>query len=155
MRRVFFSFHFARDAWSVSQIRNSWVANPNHAAQPYLDKAQWEAVKRQGDRAIQSWIDKQMSGTSVTAVLIGPETLGRKWVRYEIDQSLKTGKGLLGITIENMRQANGEADSWTRYTTYGPFAGSLHSAPIYSWIGGNGRQNLGRWIEDAAGKMGR
>ena len=155
MRRVFFSFHFARDAWSVGQIRNSWIANRQHGSQTFLDKAQWEQVKRSGDRAIQSWIDRQMDGTSVTVVLIGPQTLGRKWVQYEIDRSLRNGKGLLGITMEGMTQSNGMADNWTRYESYGPFAGPLRSAPIYSWKSDNGRGNLGAWVETAARKVGR
>ena len=155
MRRVFFSFHYARDAWSVGQIRNSWIGNPHHAAQPILDKAQWEQVMRQGDRAIQNWIDRQMSGTSVTAVLIGPETLSRPWVRYEIERSLANGKGLLGITMEDMKQANRTIDHWTRYATYGPFVRSAQSAPIYSWVYDNGRHNLGAWVEEAARNVGR
>lgn len=155
MRRVFFSFHFARDAWSVGQIRNSWVANAYRDAQPILDKAQWEQVKRRGDRSIQNWIDRQMDGTSVTAVLIGPQTLSRKWVRYEVDRSTRNGKGIIGITMENMIQSNRTADAWTQYATYGPFAGPLKSVPIYSWINDNGRQNLGHWVESAAKKVGR
>lgn len=155
MRRVFFSFHYARDAWSVGQIRNSWVANPAHGAQLFMDKAQWESVKRQGDQAIRSWIDRQMDGASVTVVLIGPETLGRKWVRYEVDRSLRNGKGLIGVTMEGIVQSNRIADHWDRYTTYGPFSGPLRTAPIYSWVRDSGRVNLGRWVEDAARKVGR
>lgn len=155
MRRVFFSFHYARDAWSVGQVRNSWVGNPYHAAQPILDKAHWEQVKRSGDQAIRNWIDRQMDGTSVTVVLIGPETLGRKWVQYEVDRSLRNAKGILGITLEGIIQSNRVADNWTRYTSYGPFSGSMRSAPVYSWIGDSGRQNLSSWVEAAAKKVGR
>lgn len=154
-RRVFFSFHYARDSWSVAQIRNSWVANPLHGAQPYLDKAQWEAIRRQGDASIRRWIDGQMNGTSVTVVLIGPETLHRRWVRYEIDRSQREGKGLLGVTMEGIRQSNGHSDSWNRYAAYGPFIAPNNTAPIYSWIGDGGRANLGRWIEEAARRVGR
>lgn len=149
-RRVFFSFHFDRDAWSVSQIRNSWVANPQHLSQPFLDKAHWETIKRRGDAAVRSWINTQMSGTSVTVVLIGPETLNRRWVRYEVDQSLGQGKGLIGITMEGMRQPNGHSDMWHNYAAYGPFAMPYNTAPIYSWMQHNGRQNIGGWIEGAA-----
>lgn len=155
MRRVFFSFHFARDAWSVGQIRNSWLGNPDHQAQPILDKAAWEQVERRGDAAIQNWIDQQMNGTSVTAVLIGPQTLSRRWVKYEVDQSLKAGKGILGITMENMIQADRTSDVWTQYQTYGPFTGPARTAPVYSWINDNGRQNLSTWVETAARKAGR
>ena len=155
MRRVFFSFHYARDCWSVSQVRNSWLANPFHAAQPFYDRAAWEQVKRKGDVAIKSWIDSQIRGTSVTAVLIGPQTLNRKWVQYEVDESLRLGKGLLGITLENMKQSNGIIDSWNRYSTYGPLSGRDTSYPIYSWTSSSGRKNLPAWVESAARVAGR
>ena len=154
-RRVFFSFHYARDAWSVGQIRNSWIGNPRHEAQPFLDKAQWETIQRRGDAAIRTWINTQMTGTSVTVVLIGPQTLGRPWVQYEIDRSQKEGKGLLGITMEGMKQSNGQLDNWTQYTAYGPFTQPYNTAPIYSWVHDNGRQNMSQWIEAAAKRAGR
>lgn len=155
MRRVFFSFHYVRDCWSVSQVRNSWLGNPDHEATPFLDKAQWEQVKRNGDQAIKRWIDNQLNGTSVTVVLIGPETLNRRWVRYEIDQSLHQRMGLIGVTLENMRQSDQRIDAWNRYASYGPFIQAKQTHPIYSWTADDGRQNLGRWIEQAALAAGR
>ena len=62
-RRVFFSFHYVRDNWRVSQVRNSWVTKPDREAAGYIDKAGWEKVERQGDRAIKNWIDAQLIGT--------------------------------------------------------------------------------------------
>lgn len=155
MRKVFFSFHYARDCWSVSQIRNSWLANQYHDSQPFYDKAQWEQIKRSGPAAIRNWIDKQLQGTSVTVVLIGPQTLQRPWVKYEIDQSLKLGKGLIGITMEDMKQSDQTLDNWTRYVTYGPFGGQGTQKPIYSWTVHGGRQNLATWVEAAARAVGR
>jgi hypothetical protein len=152
MRKVFFSFHYARDCWSVSQVRNSWLLNPFHEAQPFYDKAHWEQVKRSGPANIRSWIDNQLKGTSVTVVLIGPDTLSRPWVKYEIDETLRLGKGLLGVTLENMKQSNQSIDAWNRYTTYGPLNGASGTHKVYSWITENGRQNLPHWIEDAAAK---
>ena len=87
VRRVFFSFHYERDAWRASQVRNSWVTKPDREAAGFWDAAEWEKVKKQGDAAIKRWIDKGLEGTSVTVVLIGTETCSRKWVRYEIQKS--------------------------------------------------------------------
>lgn len=155
MRKVFFSFHYARDCWSVSQVRNAWVGNPHHDAQPFLDKAEWESIKRSGDTSIRRWIDGQLNGTSVTVVLIGPQTLNRPWVRYEIDETLRLKKGLLGVTLENMMQSNRELDLWNQYSTYGSLNGSNGSHPVYSWTVENGRQNLSTWVEQAAQRAGR
>jgi MTH538 TIR-like domain (DUF1863) len=155
MRRVFFSFHYDRDAWSVAQVRNSWLANPLHETQPFQDRAAWEQVKRRGDLAIKEWIDSQLKGSSVTVVLIGPETLQRRWVRYEIEESLRLKMGLIGVTLEGIKQANQGIDNWTRYQTYGPFDPSKTTHSVYSWIQHEGRQNLGRWIEKAATEVNR
>ncbi len=70
-RRVFFSFHYDRDVRRVAQIRNSWVVRAGNETQPFVDKAEWESIKRTGSQAIERWIDKQLDGTSVTVVLIG------------------------------------------------------------------------------------
>lgn len=155
MRRVFFSFHYDRDAWSVAQVRNSWLANPFHQTQPFRDRAAWEQVKRQGDNAIKRWIDSQLKGSSVTVVLIGPETLSRRWVRYEVDESLRLGMGLLGVTLNGMKQANQTIDSWDRYSTYGSFAGQNPTHSVYGWLHDNGRQNLAGWVERAASNANR
>jgi hypothetical protein len=154
-RRVFFSFHYQRDNWSVGQIRNSWLANPYHVAQPFYDHAAWEQIKRRGEAAIKRWIDEQLNGSSVTVVLVGPETMGRRWVKYEIDESLRLRKGLLAVTLEGIRQRNGAPDLWNNYTAYGPFIHGQQTHAVYSWNGDNGRANLAGWIELAARQAGR
>ena len=57
----------------------------------------WEAVKKKGEDAIRAWVDDQLTGTSVTVVLIGAETSERKYVSYEIAQRHKKGNGMLGM----------------------------------------------------------
>jgi len=109
-RRVFFSFHYERDVWRAGQVRNSWVAKPDREAAGFWDAAEWEEVKKKGDAAIKEWIDKQLKGTSVTAVLIGAETSTRKYVGYEIEQSFNKGNGLLGIYIHNLKDTDGKTD---------------------------------------------
>src|SRR6266850_269697 len=108
-RRVFFSFHYERDCWRASQIRNSWVTQDRESA-GFWDAASWEEVKRRGDSEIERWIDKQLTGTSVTVVLIGSETADRKYVGYEIKETFSKGNGMLGIRIHNMKDMNGRPD---------------------------------------------
>ena len=45
-RRVFFSFHYARDVRRIVQVRNSWLLRPGSEAQPFYDKADWEEAKQ-------------------------------------------------------------------------------------------------------------
>jgi len=156
-RRVFFSFHHDRDVFRVGQIRNAWVVTGEAA--PLLDHAAWETVKRQGDAAIKNWIDNQLHGASVTCVLIGAETANRPWVQYEIRKSLQDGKGLLGVTVHNMKSI----DQKTDYAGANPFSlvkltdGTLLSqhVSIYDWVQHDGRNNIGSWIEAAAKQFGR
>ncbi len=109
-RRVFFSFHYERDIWRASQVRNSWVTKSDREAAGFWDAAAWEEVKKKGDEAIKRWIRSQLEGTSVTVVLIGKETSNRKWVRFEIKESHKNGKGILGVYIHNIKDQNGNTD---------------------------------------------
>lgn len=147
-RKVFFSFHYARDSWRVSKVRNSG-AIANFEKSPFYDKADWETLKRQGDQAIKNWIDGQLSGTSVTVVLIGAQTYSRRWVKYEISKSIELGKGLIGVNISGIKDRLGNTDS-----NMGP--NPLPSAyPIYKWNHNNGAENLGKWVETAAIKAGR
>ena len=146
-RKVFFSFHYDRDAWRVGKVRNSNVIG-NFDKSPFYDKAKWETIKRQGDEAIKRWINEQLSGTSVTVVLIGKETASRRWVKYEIQRSIELGKGLLGIDISKIKDHNGQTDA----TGVNPLPIGY---PKYKWNHDNGGENLGRWIELAAQKAGK
>jgi hypothetical protein len=141
-RKVFFSFHFDRDSWRVAQVRNSNVVS-GYDKNPFYDKADWEAVKKKGEAAVKKWIDDQLKGTSVTVVLIGQETSTRPWVKYEIEQSVALGKGLIGIDISKISDSSGQTDE----TGANPLPAGY---PYYRWNNDNGRENLGAWIEDAA-----
>ena len=158
-RKVFFSFHHKGDIGRIGQVRNSWLTKGEDAG--YVDEANWESIKRQGDGAVKKWIDTQLNGTSVTVVLIGSETASRPWVNYEIKESHKKKNGLLGIYIHNCKDFR---NSSSCYKGENPFSkiklmdSSRTLAdiyPTYDWINDNGYQNIGKWIEDAARKAGR
>jgi len=154
-RRVFFSFHYERDIWRASQIRNSWVTKPDREAAGFWDAAEWEKVKKQGDPAIKRWINKQIEGTSVTVVLVGAETFDRKWVRYEIQRSIERGNGIVVVYIHNLKDKNGNTDkrSDTSLVIDGRDLTELY--PCYDWRNDDGYQNLGDWVDRAALIAGR
>ena len=101
-RRVFFSFHYDEDINRSMIVRNSWVIQGKEAA-GFIDKAEFEKIKRNGENAVCKWIDKQLEGTSITIVLIGKETLNRPFVQYEIIKSIERGNAIIGIHIHNLR----------------------------------------------------
>jgi hypothetical protein len=160
-RRTFFSFHYERDVWRAGQVRNSWVTQDREDA-GFGDSAAWEEVKKKGKTAIETWIDDQLRGTSVTVVLIGAETSEREYVGYEIKQSHNRGNGLLGIYIHNMKDASGKTDTfgknplenWTVQRD-GRTVRLSEIYPTYDWVINDGRKNMGDWIEAAAKKAGR
>jgi len=161
VRRVFFSFHYERDIWRASQVRNSWVTKDREDA-GFIDAASWEEIQKQGDDAIKRWINNQLDGTSVTVVLIGAETSGRKWVDYEIEQSYNKKNGLLGVYIHNMKDQNGRTDTkgsnpFSRWYIERDgkkvFFSDIY--PTYDYVNDDGYNNFADWVEKAAKNAGR
>ena len=156
-RQSFFSFRYKNDNWRASIVRNSWVTQDKKAS-GFFDSADWEEVKKKSDSAIEKWIDSQLTGTSVTVVLIGSDTAGKKWIDYEITSSHKKGNGILGIYVHNVKDRN------SRTSTKGknPFsnwkftrADKTITYPVYDWVNDDGYKNLGDWIETAAKEAGK
>lgn len=160
-RCVFFSFHYDRDIWRVSQIRNSGVVPlAGVTSAGFIDSAAWESIKRQGDDAIRKWIDRELEGTSVTVVLIGTETANRQWVNYEIVQSVKRNNGLLGVYIDNVKDVHGQmcargANPFDSVTWKHSGRALSETYPTYDWVTDDGRRNLAGWIEAAAKRADR
>lgn len=156
-RRVFFSFHYDNDINRSMTVRNSWVTQGKEAA-GFVDKAEFEKIKRTGETAVHNWIDNQLNGTSVTVVLIGSETLNRPFVQYEICESLKRGNGVIGVYIHNIRDMITQKGSMkgNPHTVIGYYNDSSPAYfdnvcdGIYDYTYDNGYANLGAWIENAA-----
>ena len=106
-RRAFFSFHYKPDNWRAAKVRNIGAIDGN---KPATDN-DWETVKKGGDTAIKKWIAEQMSGRSCVIVLVGAKTAGRKWIDYEIEKAWNDGKGLLGIHVNKLTDADGNASA--------------------------------------------
>src|SRR5688500_5543091 len=127
-RRVFFSFHYQNDIWRANQVRNAHIVD-GCAAAGFQDASLWEETKKKGDAAVKKLIDDGLAGSTVTVVLIGSETASRKYVDYEITQSIARGNGLLGIYIHNLKDQHGR----TAYQGAVPPALSAANAPVYNW----------------------
>jgi hypothetical protein len=110
-RRVFFSFHYQQDIFRVNVIRNAGVVLGTAAA-GFHDGSLWEKTKKKGTTAVKRLIDKGLDGTSVTCVLIGQKTAKRRFVNYEIEQSIERGNGLLGIHINCIKDIKGQTNFW-------------------------------------------
>lgn len=161
-RRVFFSFHYDEDINRSMIVRNSWVTQGKEAA-GFIDKAEFEKIKRNGENAVCKWIDKQLEGTSITIVLIGKETLNRPFVQYEIIKSIERGNAIIGIHIHNLRDmitqrttVKGNPHTIIGYYNDGtPAYFEYICDDLYDYLEDNGYYNLGSWIEKAALKKGK
>lgn len=145
-RRVFFSFKYKQDVSRAMVVRNSWITQGRTAA-GFIDAADFEKLKRQGEAAIKRWIDDQLDGTSVTVVLVGEKTCNSRWVKYEIEKSKAIHHGLLGIDISKIKDLDGNTAKRCGEIPQG------HK--FYYWNRDEGYKNMGDWIEKAAKDAGR
>lgn len=102
-KRVFFSFHY-QDVidFRANVVRNSWISKPDREEAGFFDHSLWESARKKDPDALKRLINDGLEGSSVTAVLIGSESYGRRWVRYEIMKSLERGNKLLGVHINSV-----------------------------------------------------
>lgn len=155
-RRIFFSFHYKPDNWRAAQVRNMGVVEGNR---PATDN-DWESVTQGGDSAIKKWIDDQMFGKSCAVVLIGSQTSGRKWIKYEIEKAWSDGRGLVGIHIHGLKNSLGNQSTKGANPFYNTFTGDgkrlsnivnnydtpyKSSTYVYDYI----KDNISDWVEEA------
>ena len=113
------------------------------AAAGFVDASIWEEAKKKGDKTIKAMIDAALKNTTVTVVCVTYGTAQRKFINYEIDQSLKKGNGLVAVQIHHLKDQDSNTGS----------AGAIPSqieangfkAYKYSSI-----EKLQKWIEEAA-----
>lgn len=145
-RHVFFSFKYKQDVSRAMVVRKSWVTQGKKAA-GFIDAADFEKLKKQGDTAIKNWIDNQLDGTSVTVVLVGEKTCSSRWVKYEIKKSIEIGNGLIGIDVSKIKDLNGDKSDRCGKIPKG--------YKFYLWYKHDGYNNMSDWIEEAATEAGR
>jgi hypothetical protein len=138
--RTFFSFYYNDDVWRASNVRKCGALNQNDVE--FIDASLWEEAETKGDAAIKKLVDDALARSTVTAVLIGENTSSRKWVTYEINESIRLGKGLFGVHVYRIKDQNGQE------STQG--ANPLPSDyPVYLWNSDKGAENLGKWVDKA------
>jgi len=97
--KIFYSFDYDTDVFRVQQIRQIGVLEGNEPVTPN----KWESVKKEGDSAIQKWIDEGIANCECFICLIGEHTYTSKWVDYEIRKAWALKKPIIGIYIDDLR----------------------------------------------------
>jgi hypothetical protein len=156
-RKIFYSFHYAPDNWRVSQVRNIGAIEDN---KPAKDN-DWETITKGGDKAIETWINEQMSGRSCVVVLIGAATANRKWINHEIEKAWNAKKGVVGVHIHNLKNSEGKISSkgdnpFDRFTLSNGTKKLSSVVKVYDPIGADStavykhiKENLEKWIDEA------
>ena len=153
-KRVFFSFYYENDLSRALVVKNNWALKENEESS-FINKAEFERIKRDGEDSIRRWIDKQLAGTSVTVVLIGSETLDSKYVQYEIEQSYERGNAIMALKIgkvKNLSQKTSISQSVVKIVGKKKNGELLWFDEIidgeYDYIKNDGYNNLEKWIEN-------
>lgn len=103
-RYTFFSFHYKRDLFRVNIVRNSNVIRSGRVdpSPSFFDASLWEKSERTNPDSLKNLIRSGMDRTSVACILAGTETWSRRWVRYELAQTIVQKKGLLTVKIHGL-----------------------------------------------------
>lgn len=113
--RIYFSFHY-QDVVDLRAdvVRNHWLAKADREDAGFFDELTWGDASMAGPASFKRLITSGLGDTSVTCVLIGTQTSARRWVRYEIVESIQRGNRLIGVHI------NGIPDKSQRTKAPGP-----------------------------------
>lgn len=149
---VFYSFHFDNDVMRVQQIRQMGMIDGDEP----VSKNDWETVKKNGNAAIEKWIDDNMKYKRCVVVLIGTDTHRRPWVIHEIKKAWEDGRGLLGIHIHNLNCPNNGTCSKGK-NPFDQFTfknnGVVVVPPVYDPPASNAynhiKDNLAAWVDGA------
>ncbi|TCN28164.1 TIR-like protein DUF1863 [Kribbella orskensis] len=155
-KSAFFSFYYQRDNWRVQQVMKMGAVE----GQPLLNSQDWETVEKQGPKAVENWIEKQMKYKSAVVVLVGAQTAKRPWVKYEITKAWNERRPLVGIRIHGLADVNSKTDflgpnpfnevglqgggTVGSYVTLHDPVGS-NSQAVYASI----KNNIGSWVDNA------
>lgn len=98
--KIYFSHDL--DEPRADVVRKHWLAQPGREEAGFFDALTWGDATMAGPATIRQLLANALDNTSVTCVLIGPQTHGQRWVRYEIIQSIQRRNLLLGVHISGI-----------------------------------------------------
>ena len=110
--KVYFSHDL--DEPRADVVRNHWLSQPGREEAGFFDALTWGDATMAGPGTIKRLLANALNNTSVTCVLIGSQTSGKRWVRYEIVESIQRRNLLIGVHI------NGIPDKRQQTKSMGP-----------------------------------
>lgn len=158
---VYFCFHQERDADRANFVSACTATVDSNRFSDWTDES-WLASQELGEEGLQELIDKKLSATDVSCLLIGEKTWEKPWIRPMLSRSYKLGRGVLAIHIHNVPDHNGQlvqkgANPMARLNYLGrdnreyPFTSYFHT---YDWEFGKGEASMQDWVALAARQAG-
>lgn len=141
-RRVFCSFDY-QHVYKVGLIVKNLPGIVPTSAAGFADSSRWDEQKIIGDIEVQEMIDRALRDTTVSVIFITEGAIDRKYINYEIYQSLARGNGLLGVQIHHIPDRDGHTEP------AGEIPAQIEANGFKSYPYTNA-QDLYAWIEEAA-----
>ena len=136
MRRVFLSFTYE----DRSQVQGFKLLRWNKNVEvDFFDSSLLSPVQSRDPDYIKRCIRDHMSETSVTIVLISEKTHLSNWVNWEIEESIRQNKGILGIRLKDQNDVRIPSSMY------------INTVLVGNW----NPDSFNDWIEQAAQKVGR
>jgi hypothetical protein len=142
MRKTYFAFHYERDIWRANQVRKSGLLFGAKSV-GFVDRSLWEKAKTRGTTALENLILDGLNDTSVTVVLLGSETATRRWVQFEVEQSVLRKNAIVGVRIHHLLNQHGQGGRLGAV----PKLMREIEAPVHRWDGN--AHDLGEWVQEA------
>lgn len=160
-RRAFFSFHYELDVQRASIVRNSRLTHGEQLS--FIDASLWEEAKKKSTDALKKLINDALQNTSVTVILIGSHTNDRPWVKYELEQSIARGNGIVGVRVNKLKNFQGQITQRGNNPLDGALVAFSDGTKMpasgyyktYDYVDDDGYNNLGKWVEEAAKLAGK
>jgi len=140
--RVFFSFHFHQDRNRTRTVMEHWLAGDGTSATPFLTRRQLMEMIESGIPSIYAWVEAEIARCDASVVLIGANSSGRHFMEYEIAQSVRQHKPVIGVHIHGIPDASDQASHMGENPLFPMF-------PIYDWVEDDGPANLHAWVQAA------
>jgi hypothetical protein len=102
-RKVYFAFSFS-DIVRVNNVRQIGKIEPREStnARTFYGRSIWERRSIKNDEGLKTLMRNGVKYSSAVCVLIGAETWGSRWVKYEIARAVIDARGLFGIHINSL-----------------------------------------------------
>ncbi len=128
-KNVFIS-HYGEDDDSVQALKKLLSDNGCVLRNSSMDST--KPNQASDPKYIESLLNKGIRWAGSTIVLIGPQTHTREWVDWEIEQSHKLGKPIIGVFIQGAK----DSDVPSNFKEYGDALVGWNSGKIIDAING-------------------